>query len=242
MNNITQGVKHLIIINVIFFLIQGFVPYFENLTGLWFPLNQNYRYWQLLTHMFTHAGVMHLFFNMFALYSFGVILESHWGTNKFLWFYFVCGIGACLLHIGVNLYHYKRAVDTLVANNFDYGQILELLKNRQYMPAWADCLGKSGLDNFIDAYWGNVVGASGAIYGILVAFAMMFPQVELGIIFIPIGFKAKYFVPFIICLDLLSGITGFSIFGANIAHFAHVGGALVGYLMMTYFRKAQTRQ
>ena len=109
----------------------------------------------------------------------------------------------------------------------------------KYDSRWAELLSKSNFESFTSAFVVPAVGASGAIYGLLVAFAFVFPNAELGIMFIPIPIKAKYFVPVIVGIDLFSGVTGFSIFGGGVAHFAHVGGALFGFLMVWYWRKNQ---
>jgi membrane associated rhomboid family serine protease len=195
--NITPTVKQLLIINILFFIgtqIIGDQAY------VYFALfsfeNPNFHIWQLLTHMFMHGGFMHIAFNMFALYSFGTMLESIWGSKKFLFFYISCGLGAGILQ------------------------------------------------NLINSYTNDImsvaVGASGAIYGLLTAFAFMFPNAELALMFIPVPIKAKYFVPGLLAIDLFLGFGGSSIFGGGgtgIAHFAHVGGAIVGFIMMWYWKK-----
>lgn len=107
------------------------------------------------------------------------------------------------------------------------------------MPDWYNLASKGTIDNFLSAYNTPAVGASGAIYGVLVAFGMMFPNAELMMIFLPIPIKAKYFIPVLIGIDLFSGVTGYSLFGGGIAHFAHVGGAIFGFIMMWYWKKNQ---
>lgn len=194
---ITPTVKQLLIINIIFFIgtyFLGDVTYVH--LGLFSFQNPLFRPWQLITHMFMHGNIMHIFFNMFALYSFGSALEHFWGGKKFLFFYISCGLGAALLQNGIN-----------------------------YLMGDVDSL---------------AVGASGAIYGLLTAFAFMFPNAELALMFIPIPIKAKYFVPGLLAVDLFLGLKGDSIFGGSgtgIAHFAHIGGAVVGFIMMWYWRK-----
>lgn len=195
--NITPVVKQLLIINIIFFIgteIIGDPAY------IYFALfsfeSPNFHVWQLLTHMFMHGGIMHIAFNMFALYSFGSMLEHFWGGRKFLFFYISCGLGAGILNNLINSYTH------------DYGSV--------------------------------AVGASGAIYGLLTAFAFMFPDAKLGLMFIPVPVKAKYFVPGLLAVDLFLGLKGNSLFGSGgtgIAHFAHIGGALIGFIMMWYWKK-----
>ena len=192
-------VKNLMIINGLFFLAmiilgkQG-IDISEHL-ALYHWSSDKFRIWQLVTHMFMHGGVMHIAFNMFALVSFGTMLESIWGSKKFLFFYISCGLGAGILQNLINSYTHD---------------ILSV-----------------------------AVGASGAIYGLLTAFAFMFPNAELALMFIPVPIKAKYFVPLLLLSDLYFGVTGTSIFGgaSGIAHFAHIGGALCGFIMMWYWKK-----
>ncbi|MBC8645296.1 rhomboid family intramembrane serine protease [Flavobacterium lindanitolerans] len=242
MMNITPTVKQLLIINIIFFigtqLIKNEVAY--HYLSLYFFENPQFYAWQPLTHMFMHRGFMHIFFNMFALYSFGSALEHFWGGKKFLFFYISCGLGAALLHTGVNYYFFHTGLTELINAGFSRDSILELLNKDMINQQWGQVLGQSGLENFARSYVTPAVGASGAIYGLLVAFAFMFPNAELMMLFLPIPIKAKYFVPVILLMDLFSGVTGISIFGGgNIAHFAHIGGAVVGFFMMWYWKKNQ---
>lgn len=244
--NITPTVKQLLIINVLFYIgsmIVG-VPAYKMLS-MYFVENPDFHFWQIFTHMFMHAeypNIMHIVFNMFALYSFGSALEHFWGGKKFVFFYISCGIGAALLHTAVNYYYFENGINILVENGYQKVEILKTLSEGQYNTKWQELLGASDFQSFMDAYVGKVVGASGAIYGLLVAFAFMFPNAELALMFIPIPIKAKYFVPGILAVDLFLGFKGQSIFGAGstgIAHFAHVGGALTGYIMMWYWKKNQ---
>ncbi|MBG6110673.1 membrane associated rhomboid family serine protease [Flavobacterium sp. CG_9.10] len=243
MRNVTETVKQLIIINILFFvgtLALGDIAY--KYLALYFPENPSFQYWQPITHMFMHGGLMHIFFNMFALYSFGSALESVWGSKKFLFFYVSCGLGAALLHTAVNYYYFQDGLNTLMAQGFSKAEILAVLngKNNQQIIA---LLNGADLLNFVSAYVGTAVGASGAIYGTIVAFAFMFPNAELALMFIPVPIKAKYFVPGIVLVDLYLGISGKSIFGGGgIAHFAHVGGALFGFIIMWYWKKNQFNQ
>jgi membrane associated rhomboid family serine protease len=177
---------------------------------------------------------------MFALYSFGSTLEHLWGGKKFLFFYISCGLGAALLHTVVNYYHFQEGLATLVSNGFSKIEILQLLNEGKIDTRWQELLTVKQFENFTSAYVGTAVGASGAIYGIIVAFAFLFPNAELALMFVPIPIKAKYFVPGLVLIDLYLGISGKSIFGGGgIAHFAHVGGALFGFLIMWYWKKNQ---
>jgi membrane associated rhomboid family serine protease len=241
MNNMTDTVKQLLLLNVLFFVGSYFVPQATDLLALHYFESAKFQLWQPLSHMFMHGNLMHIFFNMFALVSFGSALEHFWGPKKFLFFYFSCGIGAALIHTGVNYYYFHDALNTLMANGFQKVEIFKILNEGKFMTSWQTVLSPSTFDAMIGALT-PTVGASGAIYGLLVAFAFMFPNAELALMFIPVPIKAKYFVPGIVLLDLFSGVTGYSIFGGGIAHFAHVGGAAVGFLMMWYWKKNQFNQ
>jgi membrane associated rhomboid family serine protease len=243
--NITPTVKQLLIINVLFYvgsMVVGEPAY--KLLSMYFFESPDFHFWQLFTHMFMHAplpNIMHIAFNMFALYSFGSALEHFWGGKKFLFFYISCGLGAALLHTGVNYYFFESSINTLVSNGYQKVEILKILSEGKYETNWQEVLSPSDFQSFMGAYLGNVVGASGAIYGLLVAFAFMFPNAELALMFIPIPIKAKYFVPVLLLIDLYLGVSGGSLFGGSsgIAHFAHLGGALVGFVMMWYWKKNQ---
>jgi membrane associated rhomboid family serine protease len=241
MNNMTDTVKQLLLLNILFFVGSYFVPQATDLLALHYFESAKFQLWQPLSHMFMHGNLMHIFFNMFALVSFGSALEHFWGPKKFLFFYFSCGIGAALIHSGVNYYYFHDALNTLMANGFQKAEIFKILNEGKFMTSWQAVLSPSTFDAMIGALT-PTVGASGAIYGLLVAFAFMFPNAELALLFIPVPIKAKYFVPAIVLLDLFSGVTGYSIFGGGIAHFAHVGGAAVGFLMMWYWKKNQFNQ
>jgi len=245
MMNITPTVKQLLIINVLFYIgsmIVGEPAY--RMLSMYFFENPDFHFWQIFTHMFMHAplpNIMHIAFNMFALYSFGSALEHFWGGKKFVFFYISCGLGAALLHTLVNYYFFESGLETLIANGYSKVEILKTLGEGKFDTRWQDLLTPSDFQAFMGAYLGNVVGASGAIYGLLVAFAFMFPNAELALMFIPIPIKAKYFVPGLLLIDLYLGVSGGSIFGGSsgIAHFAHIGGAIIGFAMMWYWKKNQ---
>lgn len=260
MMNITPVVKQLLIINILFFIGSQLVPVSYDLFALYYPESDSFKVWQLVTHMFMHGGYMHIFFNMFALYSFGSALEHFWGGEKFLFFYISCGLGAALLHTGMNYYEIHSLLSE-VSNlklstseihlllNADYnslfdgsgkmmaGEVNTILERVHCSQEQFNAIAQASMLAKIP-----VVGASGAIYGLLVAFAFMFPNAELALMFIPVPIKAKYFVPGILAIDLFLGFKGQSIFGAGstgIAHFAHVGGAVTGFLMMWFWKKNQ---
>ncbi len=243
MMNITPVVKQLLIINIIFFVGSLIVGDSANeLLALFYFENPAFKGWQPITSMFMHANFMHIAFNMFALYSFGSALEHFWGGKKFLFFYISCGLGSAVLHTAVNYFQFHNALDILIQNGVSGDQVVSLLNEGQYNPGWGEILGESSLQKMLGSYTGVALGASGAIYGLLAAFAYMFPNAELALMFIPVPIKAKYFVPGIMLIDLFLGLQGESLFGSGgtgIAHFAHLGGAIVGFLMMLYWKKDQ---
>ncbi|MEO8533011.1 MAG: rhomboid family intramembrane serine protease [Flavobacterium sp.] len=242
MMNMTPVVKQLLIINIIFFIGSQLVPVSYEYFAMFFPENPSFKAWQPLTHMFMHGGILHIAFNMFAMVSFGSALEHFWGGKKFLFFYISCGLGAALLHTGVNYYFFQDSLNTLIANGYHKTDILQLLNEGKIDTRWQELLTVSQFESFTGAYMGTVVGASGAIYGLLTAFAFMFPNAELALMFIPVPIKAKYFVPGILAIDLFLGFKGNSLFGSGgtgVAHFAHLGGAIAGFLMMLYWKKNQ---
>lgn len=232
---ITETIKHLIIINAIMFAIGSFqlIPNFSQWMAFWFIKNPNFHYWQFITHIFMHANLAHFFFNMFALWSFGTVLEQIWGGKKLLFFFMSCGLGAALLHLGVNYYHFERGVQSLVDSGVDPSSIYHLLEQGKYSLQWEKILSNSEFQDMTSAYFSPAVGASGAIYGILVAFGTLFPNARLMLIFLPIAIRAKYFIPILIFGDLFLGISHSSFLssGMNIAHFAHIGGALTGFIL-----------
>ena len=240
MNRISPTVKQLLIINVIFYFGSSFslnTEFIYSLFSLHFPENPEFKFWQLLTHMFMHGNLMHLAFNMLALWMFGSTLVSIWGKNKFLIFYFSCGIGAALLQNYANYVNIDSFVSALSDANVSQDQITSILKSATYPTYILDFVSESKMLSAYNDYNTPMIGASGAIYGIVVAFSFMFPNTKLMLLFPPIPIKAKFFVPGLILIDLFFGLTSASI--GSIAHFAHIGGAITGFLMMWYWKKSQ---
>lgn len=189
LRSIPPAVKSIIIISVLVGIMSYLNP---KLMGDLFALDRVkfiFMPWQLVTYMFMHGGLFHLFFNMYTLFIFGSVLERVWGTKKFLVYYFATGIGAALFHIGV-----------------------------QWITG----------DN------AHTVGASGAIYGLLLGYAMLYPDSVMGLIFPPVRMKAKWFVLIFAAIELLLGLTGTQ---ADVAHFAHLGGLLVGLVIVFIWKK-----
>ncbi len=236
MGRITETVKHLIILNVLFFAASSLLGLdLNNVLALYFPENEHFGIWQFVTHMFMHGGFTHTLFNMYALWAFGSPLEQMWGRNKFVFFYFSAGLGAGLIYTAVNYFQFNNAFQQLINSGISSTEILSLMDITKVYQ-------NETLQKVNEIYNIPAVGASGAIYGVLVAFGMTFPNAKLALIFLPVPIAAKYFIPVLIALDLFSGVTGFSIFGGGIAHFAHVGGAIIGFIIMWYWKKNQFKR
>jgi membrane associated rhomboid family serine protease len=205
MANVPTVTKNLIITNVIMFVATLFGEDFMVGTfAMFFPASPHFRWWQILTHMFMHGGFWHIFFNMYTLFIFGTALERTIGSKKFLVYYFITGLGAVALHTGVE---YLQAMSYASAGN------------------------TAALHNL---YLTPTLGASGAIYGVLIGYAMMYPDSVLTLIFPPVSLKAKWFVLIFAGIELLTGVTGTA---DGVAHFAHLGGMLIGWLLMLYWKK-----
>ena len=248
MMRITETVKQLIIINIIFYIgsqVVGEPAY--RILALHFPLHPDFQFWQPLTSIFMHApinqapGITHILFNMLGLWMFGSALEHFWGSRKFLFFYLSCGVGASLLNMGIDYFTFHQSMQLLLDAGIPKAEILQTLAEGKYNTGWGDILTPLQLSNLTTSYATTGIGASGALYGVMVAFAFMFPNAELMMIFIPIPIKAKYFVPGLLVFDLVMGLRGQAVLGEGdgVGHFAHLGGALVGFIMMWYWKKSQ---
>lgn len=191
LGNIPPATKNLLIINALFFLATNLLRQIDwNFLGMYYWLSEDFKTYQIATYMFMHADIGHIFFNMFAVYMFGSVLENFWGAKKFLYYYFFAGIGAAIIQQLV--WHFS---------------------------------GNAGV----------TIGASGAVFGLLLAYGWMFPNEKLFFIFIPIPIKAKYFIIIYSLMELFLGVV--SVSGDNIAHFAHLGGMIFGLILMLYWRK-----
>lgn len=241
MMNLTDTVKQLLIINVIFFVGASIVgqPAYEVLS-LYFPENPKFQFWQPLTSMFMHANFKHILLNMLSLWMFGSVLEHLWGTKKFLFFYISCGLGAAALHIAINYFSWFQALSILAENGISNDQVIATLRGPEgYSPDWENFLTPTQIQNFVGGYATPMLGASGATFGLMIAYAFLFPNNEMMLMFLPIPIKVKYFVGGLVIIDLYLGYIGRSIFGVSsgVAHFAHLGGAIIGYIMMHYWSK-----
>ena len=204
-SSIPPAIKNIILINILVMIMISLNREYMILNyALFYPTSPNFHIWQLITHMFMHADFWHIFFNMYTLFIFGTVLERIWGTKKFLVFYFVTGIGAALMHMGVQ---FIQAQVFISEGMWDAYAMLKMTPT---------------------------VGASGAIYGVLIGYAMLFPDSVLTLVFPPISLKAKWFVLIFAAIELVTGV--FGVYG-NVAHFAHLGGMLFGWLLILYWKK-----
>jgi membrane associated rhomboid family serine protease len=230
-NNFPPVIKNLIIINVLVWVAQlmfdqreGSYDFISQKIGLWPIESPFFKPYQIATHMFAHASYVggtiafyHILFNMFNLWMFGRILENVWGPKRFLFFYLACGIGAAITHMAVQY--------------FEYRVVMEQVERAIQM----------GDENFVTVTKRitYVVGASGAVMGVMVAFAFLFPNTELLLFFIPIPIKAKWIIMGLVAIDLFGGLNPQQ--GDNVAHFAHLGGALTGFIIVYIWNKTNKR-
>ena len=231
--SIPEVTKNIIIINVLLFLgkfaAQAQEIDLDRHLAMFYPGSPFFKPWQMVSHIFMHGNFTHLLFNMFAIWMFGARLEQMWGPKRFLQFYFFSALGAFLLHFGIVYFQIQQlipAVDPAMVQEIAKTGGDLLMSGRNYTDP---ILSELNLN-----YHTPVLGASGAVFGILVAFAMYWPNTELYLLFLPIPIKAKYAVMGYAAFELFSGISGFM---PGIAHFAHLGGALFGFLLVKYWNK-----
>lgn len=231
MRNLPPAVKNIIIINALIMVMITLKESFmlENF-ALYFPASPFFRIWQPLTYMFMHGGFGHLFFNMYSLFIFGSVLERVWGTKKFLLFYFVTGLGAALVHVGVQWIQYSSALTTFGLSFSDASALAQEVARS--IQAGADRIPVWSLSLFTPT-----VGASGAIYGVLMGYAMLYPDSILTLLFPPVSLKAKWFVLIFAAIELALGVFGTR---AGIAHFAHLGGLIFGFILIMYWKRRHT--
>ena len=261
MLRITPIVKNFLIINVLLFVATYIVGtrFNTDLTSylaLYYPGSQNFQPYQFVTYMFMHGGIGHIFFNMYALWMFGSAIENDWGGKRFFIYYFFTGIGAAILHCFVNYLIFSGIYADITA--FSNTPSPELFK--QFIDAHKDGFKPEYVSQWYQYYydWSNTpqnlsytnyatsimygiakaltdiptVGASGAVFGLLLAFGMMYPNAQLMLIIPPIPVKAKWFV---LGYGVIELYLGFSQPGSSIAHFAHLGGMLFGFLLIKYW-------
>lgn len=225
MFNIPTITKNLLIINVLMFaacFVLGRLGIdLNNLLGLHFFLSSDFHLWQLVSYMFMHGGLTHIFFNMFALWMFGRIVESVWGPKRFLTYYLTCGIGAGLIQMITQFCSFYMLASSQIPG-FGIGDVMVVAHNSQpVLSSW------------------TTVGASGAIYGILLAFGMLFPEERIFIFPLPVPIKAKWFVAIYAALELFLAL---SMPGDSVAHCAHLGGMLFGFLLIRHWQRPAARR
>lgn len=235
LNSIPLVVKNLIIINVLMLLVTYIMSMqgidLNNILGLHYVQSPKFNLYQLVTHMFMHDGFMHLAFNMFALWMFGRVLESVWGPRRFFVFYFVTGFGAAVFYTFVNFIEFQYVASKMSSEEVQ----MVMSRGAEVLSQGKNYFDSAGKLNLILNT--TTVGASGAVFGILLGFGMLFPNTQLMLLFPPIPIKAKYFVIGYGIIELGLGIKG----GGNVAHFAHLGGMLFGFILIKYWNKHSKR-
>ncbi|WP_374165653.1 rhomboid family intramembrane serine protease [Arcticibacter sp. MXS-1] len=234
--NISPVVKNLLIINGIFYLATMLfrsnpnIPIVQYL-GVFYPDSPYFRVWQPITYMFMHSptSFAHILFNMFALYSFGSVLEYMMGSKRFLNFYLITGLGALALQYLIQAVELHQIIGHITSNG---SFMIDAASGRfSYNPK---LLNEEQAATIANIYLGPMLGASGAIFGLLTAFGLLFPNAELMVFLIPVPIKAKYLIPVYIVIELFLGVAQFS--GDSVAHFAHLGGALFGFILMKIWK------
>lgn len=259
MFNLTPTVRILLFINIGMFLLQTQLPNETNMLAL-FPVGSIFfKPWQFVTYMFLHGGWGHLLANMFGLISFGPLLEQRWGGNRFLTFWMICGIGAGVLYSGVRYYELNRMqqdieafrqsptdvnlLDFVERNLPDYKKAYEPVVQQLHATPDDQQLVQGALTSMRDMYSNSLnspmLGASGALFGLLFAFAYLFPNTELMLLFFPFPIKAKYFVGLYALYELYNGVHRTP--GDNVAHFAHLGGLLIGFIVLKFWERGRSQ-
>ena len=231
-NNIPPITRNIIILNIIVFIAALLMPQLDYYLAGYFPLSPDFKSWQIVTHMFMHGGFTHILFNMFTLFSFGPILEQSLGDRRYLILYFLSGFGAFLLFNIWNFVEYQQIYTQLTDAGFDiHGYIAnpESFANTRVSNTTAELI-----ERLNPIIFGRMVGASGAIFGVIAAFATLYPEAKIAIMFIPIPVKVKYVLPVVVVGSIYLGVTGNV---GGIAHLAHVGGAIVGWLLARNWQK-----
>jgi membrane associated rhomboid family serine protease len=235
MNNIQipPVVKNLLIINILFFVatwvMQSKGIDLAYYLGAFYFDSPLFKIWQPISYMFMHGGFTHILFNMFALYMFGSVLENRWGPKRFLNFYLITGLGALALQLlvqSIEVYNITGSIVNHGAVTIDLAEGMAGVN----LPGLTREQGQT----LLGIYIGPMVGASGAIFGLLVAFGMLYPNVEMYIMFIPVPIKAKYIMPVYIVIELILGVAKFQ--GDSVAHYAHLGGALLGFILVKIWK------
>jgi membrane associated rhomboid family serine protease len=218
-------VKNLLVLNIICFIGTMIFEPATRLFGVYYPDSPFFKVWQPITYMFMHGGLAHLFFNMFALFMFGPVLEQIFGSKRFINFYLITGLGALVLQFGVQAWEVYSIAGTVSANQWLRFDLIQGMVYGNHPN-----MSQEAFTKLVSVYNTPMVGASGAIYGLLIAFAYLFPNTSLYLMFIPVPVKAKYFIPILILIELYLGVS--RVAGTSVAHFAHLGGALFGFILI----------
>jgi membrane associated rhomboid family serine protease len=260
MYNPTPMVRNLLLINVAMLLLEGMgaLGAIPRLLALYPWTSDYFQPFQHLTYMFLHGGWGHLFSNMLGLFFFGPMLEMRWGAQRFLAFWLICGIGAGILYSGVRQYEisqmredrnaflespsgvgYSDFFDDHMPEARGYELLARAMQKDPSNQEYIQAATRTVDEVFESANDAPMVGASGALFGILLAFAYLFPNTELMLLFFPFPIKAKYFVTLYALYELYGGIQRAP--GDNVAHFAHLGGMLIGFLLLKYWERHSSR-
>ena len=238
---LTPITKNIIILNIIIFVLALAIPQMNTYLAAYFPASPNFHSWQIITHMFMHSGIMHIAFNMLTLASFGPVLERFLGDRKFLILYFLSGFGALALNFAWEGYQINQIVQYLYSSNVDISSLrdgTDIIKNNLTNADIEIIFAKNDINSiFQQSLISRMVGASGAIFGVVAAFTALYPNAEMMIMFIPFPIKAKILLPIVIIGSLYLGINNYG----GIAHFAHIGGALVGYILIKFWGRNRYR-
>ena len=238
---LTPITRNIIILNVAVFAFAYFIPLLDVILPAYYPFSPNFKSWQIVTHMFMHGGIMHILFNMLTLASFGPVLEQYLKEKRYLILYFASGLGAFVLFNLWNFYEVQTIVSSLRSMGVDPSIIYE-----QSAIGYHGSNANPGItpesrelaQQLYNALRIPMVGASGAIFGVVAAFSTLFPDAKLMFMFIPFPIKAKYLFPIIIVVSVYLGFSGDM---SGIAHFAHVGGAIVGFILAKVWNKNKFR-
>ncbi|KAA0129772.1 rhomboid family intramembrane serine protease [Chryseobacterium sp. SN22] len=243
-NTIPSITRNIIIINIVVYVISNFLfPQLYNTLSAFYPFSPNFRSWQTITHMFMHAkigdgiGIMHILFNMFTLFSFGPILEQSLGEKRYLILYFVSGLGAFFLFNLWNFIEIQQIVSGLEGLGLNASEIYAksaINYSGDLKISATNAEGQALSQQLYVALRTPMLGASGAIFGVIAAFATLYPEAKIAIMFIPIPVKVKYVLPVVIIGSIYLGISGD---GGGVAHLAHVGGAIAGFILAKIWKK-----
>ncbi|KQT24515.1 hypothetical protein ASG22_11000 [Chryseobacterium sp. Leaf405] len=235
-NNIPPITRNIIIINVIVFIIANLLlsNQFTGYLAAFYPFSPFFKSWQIITHMFMHGSIMHILFNMLTLFSFGPILEHALGEKKYLILYFASGLGAFFLFNLWNFIEVQQITNELQQLGFNVDAYLSGA-DVGFSGSSESIVRQQALEQNLNSIMGTpMVGASGAIFGVIAAFATLYPDSKIAMMFIPVPIKVKYLLPIVVLVSVFLGVSGS---GGGIAHLAHVGGALVGWILARSWRK-----